>query len=169
MLSVYLGFAFFCGQFLPSHLVFRDSTLLVSAPPRITDVIISTVVKITHVFFPFIVRAQAEVNTSSEIYFNNTDEQVIIRCSGRGYPSPVVSWFRDRKKINTNSSSDVYQVFGKTTPTRFLGWISTILYINPDPAHSQFGNYTCNATKLKANEHDLQVVEIVRKYPTLKL
>jgi hypothetical protein len=121
------------------------------------------------VFF-IIVSPEAEVNTLSPIYLNSSNEQTIIRCRGRGYPPPVVSWFRDGKRIDTNSSSDVYQHFGTTTPARFLGWISTILYVKPDSTHSQFGNYTCNATKLNDNkEDDLEVVEIVRKYSTPEL
>ncbi len=130
--------------------------------------IATDITHVLHMSFS-IVHAQAEVNTSSAIYFNNTEEQAIIRCRGRGYPPPVVSWFWNAQTINTNSSSDVYQVFGKSTPTRFLGWISTTLYINLDATHSQFGNYTCNATKLNGNEYDIKVVEIVRKYPTTKL
>ena len=71
--------------------------------------------------------------------------------------------------IDTNStSSDVYQVVvKKTKPIGFLEWLSTILYVNPDASHNQFGNYTCNATKLKDNEQDHKIVEIVRKYRTL--
>ena len=114
----------------------------------------------------FIVRPETKVNSTSAIYLNNINTTVIILCSGKGYPLPVVRWFKDGNEIDTNSttSSDVYQVVVKKTNPKFLEWLSTILYVNPDATHSQFGNYTCNATKLKDNEQDHKIVEIVCKY-----
>ena len=89
---------------------------------------------------------------------------VIIQCSGKGYPVPLVRWFRDGLKINTNKSLDVYQVPDENTSPGFLEWIKTTLHVNPDSTYSQFGNYTCNATKPTDDEKDLQDIEIVRKY-----
>ena len=112
----------------------------------------------------FLVRPEVEVNTSSAIYLNSTDQQAIIRCRGRGYLPPVVSWFSNGEEIDTNTSSDVYQVHHNGA-TEFLEWILTILYVKPDSSLSQFRNYTCNATNLKNREKDRENVEIVRKYP----
>lgn len=111
----------------------------------------------------FPVGPEVDVNTSSAIYLNSTDQQAIIRCRGRGYPPPVVSWFSVYgEEIDTNTSSDVHQVYQTRAP-EFLEWISTILYVKPDSSLSQFKNYTCNATNL--NNQDLEYIEIVRKYP----
>lgn len=112
----------------------------------------------------FAVRLETVVNTSSTIDLASINEQAVIRCDARGYPPPVVNWLKDGNIISTNKSSDVYQVFVKTTPTTFLDWISTILYVNPDVSHSQFANYTCNATKLKDTEGTLETVEIFCKH-----
>ncbi|XP_028394789.1 hemicentin-1-like [Dendronephthya gigantea] len=109
------------------------------------------------------VRPEAIVNVSSVIYFTSIKEQVIVRCEGRGYPTPVVTWFRDERMVTTNRSvtPGVYQRIGNTEPSKFLGWISAILYVKPDASHAQFGNYTCNVTKLKDSQKDLKDVEII--------
>ncbi|XP_028410342.1 uncharacterized protein LOC114532921 [Dendronephthya gigantea] len=109
------------------------------------------------------VRPEAIVNVSSVINFTSIKEQVIVRCEGRGYPTPVVRWFRDGGMVTTNRSvtPGVYQRIGNTEPSKFLGWISAILYVKPDASHAQFGNYTCNVTKLKDSQKDLKNVEIV--------
>ena len=110
----------------------------------------------------FIVRPEAQVNTSA-VYLKSTDEEAIIRCRGRGYPPPVVSWFSNGKVIDSNTSSDVHQVYGKEQP-EFLEWISTILFVKPDLSLSQFTNYTCIAKNSKSGEKDFEDAEIVRKY-----
>ena len=115
--------------------------------------------------FFLIVRPETYVNASLVI-LKNINEQAIILCRGRGYPPPDVSWFRDGRRVDTNTSvtPGLHQRIGNPVPNKFLGWVSVILYVNPDASHAQFGNYTCNATKLKDNEQDLKNVEIVRKY-----
>ena len=112
----------------------------------------------------FLVHPEVEVNASSAIYLNSTNQQAIIRCRGRGYPPPFVSWFSNGDEIDTNTSSDVHQV-NHNGATDLLEWIATILYVKPDSSLSQFRNYTCNGTNLENSEKDLENIEIVRKYP----
>ena len=109
---------------------------------------------------------EASVNKSL-VLLKSVNETAIIRCVGFGFPVPVVQWFRDDRLVdikNDNTSLDVYQIIINTKPVEFLGDIVSILHVNPDHTYKQFGNYTCNATKIKGkDETDLHDVEIVRK------
>ncbi|XP_046846179.1 receptor-type tyrosine-protein phosphatase S-like isoform X2 [Xenia sp. Carnegie-2017] len=102
---------------------------------------------------------QAEINSSSTIYLNNTNNVVIVRCKGRGYPAPTVIWYKDGIKLDTNISSGVYQTSMITKHLPVLAWISRTLYIHPDLAFSQYGNYTCKATT--DDDESVKVVEII--------
>ena len=108
-------------------------------------------------------RPEASVNQSL-VLLTNVSEEAIIKCTGKGYPTPLVRWFREGKLVEVqdiNSNLSVYQTIIIEQPVQFLGDIVSILYVNPDHSYKQFGNYTCNATK--DNEKDLVDVEIVRK------
>lgn len=87
---------------------------------------------------------------------------MIVRCKGRGYPAPTVIWYKDGIKLDTNISSDVYQTSMITKYLPVLAWISRTLYIHPDLAFSQYGNYTCVATT--DDDKSVKVVEIICEY-----